>query len=89
MIRFLKALASFISLSLLLVIAPAHSYDLKPIVIQLSPNGSGASQNLLITNTHDVPIAIEVRAYARQQNPDGTETRTPEDDDIIISPPQW
>ncbi|MFC4290944.1 fimbria/pilus periplasmic chaperone [Sphingorhabdus arenilitoris] len=88
MIRSIKALVAFISLAMVMITPPAYSYDLKPIVIQLSPNGSGTSQNLLITNTHEVPIAIEVRAYSRKQNPDGTETREPEDDDILISPPQ-
>jgi fimbrial chaperone protein len=68
--------------------SPLSGYDLKPIVIQLSPTGTGASQNVLITNTHNVPIAIEVRAYKRSQRPDGTEERVAEDEDLIISPPQ-
>jgi fimbrial chaperone protein len=76
-------LASFFMLA-----SPLRSYDLKPIVIQLSPTGSGSSQNVLITNTHKVPIAIEVRAYKRSQKPDGTEERVAEEEDLIISPPQ-
>jgi fimbrial chaperone protein len=68
--------------------APAHAYDMKPIIIQLAPKGAGASQSVVITNSHDVPIAIELRAYTRTQKPDGTEDRTPEDRDILITPPQ-
>lgn len=67
---------------------PASAYDVRPIVIQLSPSGPGASDTVVITNSHDEPIAIEVRAYRRSQNPDGTDERTPEDTDIIITPPQ-
>ncbi|MEH6660436.1 MAG: fimbria/pilus periplasmic chaperone [Parasphingorhabdus sp.] len=88
MLNFLKC-ASFVLLAATLVaLTPAFGYDMKPIVIQLAPNGAGATQSVVLTNTHDVPIAIEVRAYTRAQNPDGTESRTPEDDDLIITPPQ-
>lgn len=81
--RIVLLAASFFALA-----SPLRSYDLKPIVIQLSPTGAGASQNVLITNTHNVPIAIEVRTYKRSQRPDGTEDRVAEDEDLIISPPQ-
>lgn len=64
------------------------AYDLSPIVIQLAPSGAGSSDTVVITNSHAVPIAIEVRAYRREQNPDGTDRRVPEDNDIIITPPQ-
>lgn len=66
----------------------ARAYDVRPIVIQLSPEGAGSTQSVIITNSHDEPIAIEVRAYHREQNPDGSEVRKPEDQDIIITPPQ-
>ena len=67
---------------------PAGAYDLKPIVMQLQPTGARAAQTAVITNTHAVPIAIEVKAFRRKQNADGTDTRTPDDDNVIISPPQ-
>lgn len=71
------------------VLAPrASAYDLQPIVIQLAPSGAGSSGTVVITNSHDEPIAIEVRAYRRSQNPDGTDERTPENENIIITPPQ-
>jgi len=88
MLNFFKRAVLILPLAMLIVLTPAHSYDMKPIIIQLSPTGSGATQSVILTNTHDVPIAIEVRAYTRVQNPDGTETRNPEDDDLIITPPQ-
>ena len=67
---------------------PASAYDLQPIVIQLTPAGSGSSQTMTITNTHQVPIAIEVKAYKRDQRPDGTDQLTLDDEDLIIFPPQ-
>ncbi|MEO9599547.1 fimbria/pilus periplasmic chaperone [Parasphingorhabdus sp.] len=88
MSNFLKLVALFVTAAMLVALTPAFSYDMKPIVIQLAPTGAGATQSVVLTNTHDVPIAIEVRAYTRAQNPDGTENRAPEDDDLIITPPQ-
>ena len=66
----------------------AFAYDLRPIIIQLAPSGGGSSGTVIITNSHEVPIAIEARAYRRIQNPDGTEELVPEDEDLIITPPQ-
>ena len=67
---------------------PLHAYDLKPLVIQLTPTGSGATQTVVITNTHTVPIAIEVELYQRVQNPDGTDRLTVEENDLLVTPPQ-
>lgn len=66
----------------------ALAYNLQPIVVQLNPAGSGSSQMLTLTNTHEVPIAIEVKAFRREQQPDGTDILVPEDEDLIVYPPQ-
>lgn len=68
--------------------ASALAYDLKPMVVQLKPSGAGSSATAVITNTHEVPIAVEVHAFNREQLPDGTDKLTPEDSDIIVTPPQ-
>lgn len=83
-----KRLAALMALAALICSANAAAYDLRPIVVQLSPTGAGSSQTLVITNSHEVPIAIEVRAYQRQQMPSGEDTLTPEDEDLLIYPPQ-
>lgn len=67
---------------------PVAAYDLQPIVIQLTPAGAGSSQTMTITNTHEVPIAIEVKAYKREQRPDGTDELTLDEEDLIVFPPQ-
>ena len=69
-------------------IAPLGAYDLTPIVVQLRPTGAGAAQQMTITNSHDQPIAIEVKAFRREQLPDGTDRLTPETQDLLITPPQ-
>jgi fimbrial chaperone protein len=74
--------------ALLASTVPSNAYDLKPILIQLAPSGTGAAQSMIITNTHDEPIAIEIKAYKRSQNLDGSDSREPEENDLIISPPQ-
>lgn len=83
-----KRLAALMALAALMWSATAAAYDLKPIVVQLSPTGAGSGQTLVITNSHDVPIAIEVRAYRRQQMPNGEDILTPEEEDLLIYPPQ-
>lgn len=65
-----------------------HAYELEPIVVQLAPAGNGSVQSMTVTNTHDVPIAIEVAVYRREQNVDGTEEREEELEDILLTPPQ-
>jgi fimbrial chaperone protein len=74
--------------ALLASTVPSNAYDLKPILIQLAPSGTGAAQSMIITNTHDEPIAIEIKAYKRSQNLDGSDSREPEENDLIISPPK-
>ncbi len=67
---------------------PLKAYELRPIVIELRPSGSGSSATMIITNSHSVPIAIEISAFRREQNADGSDTLTLEEDDLIVGPPQ-
>ncbi|WP_374408437.1 molecular chaperone [Pelagerythrobacter sp.] len=86
--RFLKLCLAAAVWSAVAIPPPALAYNLQPIVVQLSPAGAGSSQMLTLTNTHEVPIAIEVKAYRREQQPDGTDRLVPEEEDLIIYPPQ-
>lgn len=70
------------------LVAPAQAYDLSPLVVQLDPSGPGAAGSVLITNSHTVPIAIEIKLYQRLQQPDGSDVLTPEKGDIVVVPPQ-
>ena len=85
----LKAFATLAAASALIAPAQqANAYDLTPIVVQLKPSGPGSSQTMVVTNSHDVPIAIEVQAFERIQLPTGEDQLEPEDDDLIVYPPQ-
>lgn len=83
-------LAIAIAITTLAVVLPdrADAYDLKPMVVQLKPSGAGSAATGIITNTHEVPIAIEIHAYRREQQPDGADKLLPEDKDLIVTPPQ-
>jgi len=86
--RWVELSAAVALWSTVVIPPPALAYNLQPIVLQLSPDGAGSSQMLTLTNTHEVPIAIEVKAFRREQQPDGTDVLVPEDEDLIIYPPQ-
>ena len=83
-----RSIALLFTLVLGLTSATAYAYDLQPIVIQLTPAGAGSSQTMTIINTHQVPIAIEVKAFKREQRPDGSDDLTLDEEDLIIFPPQ-
>lgn len=83
-----RSIALLSALVLGLATVPVAAYDLQPIVIQLTPAGAGSSQTMTITNTHPVPIAIEVKAYKRNQRPDGSDELTLDEEDLIVFPPQ-
>lgn len=66
----------------------AYAYDVKPMVVQLASSGPQSTTTMVITNTHEVPIAIELHAFRREQNPDGTDKLTKDEADLIMTPPQ-
>ena len=75
-------------MALLMSAGPSSAYEVNPMVIELRPTGQGSSASGVITNSHDVPIAIEIQVFARTQKPDGSDDLVPENDDIIVTPPQ-
>jgi len=68
--------------------APLSAYEVNPMVMELRPTGQGSSASGVITNSHDVPIAVEIQVFARTQNPDGSDILVAENDDVIVTPPQ-
>lgn len=75
-------------MALLISAGPSSAYEVNPMVIELRPSGQGSSASGVITNSHDVPIAIEIQIFSRTQNPDGSDDLVPENEDIIVTPPQ-
>ncbi|MET4697488.1 fimbrial chaperone protein [Constrictibacter sp. MBR-5] len=66
----------------------ASAFRVAPMVYELAPSGSGTSQVIRVENTDDQPITLEILVNRRSIAPDGTEQRTPAEDDFIVFPPQ-
>ena len=58
------------------------------MISTVTPSGSGASFRLMIRNTDAMPITLEIDPYRVTVDDQGNATRTPEDADIILFPPQ-
>lgn len=71
-----------------LTVNPALAVRVQPMAYDLTPSGTGASKDLRVENTSDKPMPVELKVERRQILPDGSETRTPAEDDFLIFPPQ-
>ncbi|QNE32428.1 molecular chaperone [Sphingomonas sp. NBWT7] len=60
----------------------------QPMSYDLSTAGNGARKDLRVENTSATPAAVEIRVERREVQPDGSDKRTPADDDFLIFPPQ-
>ena len=80
------ALSAFFVLASLIA-PPAHAYKVSPLIMTLEPVGDGSKQDILITNTHDFPLTLEISATERSVADDGSETETDASADWIIFPP--
>ena len=60
----------------------------QPMSYDLTPNGGTTKQDLRVENTSSTPTPVEMRVELREILPDGTDKRTPAEDDFLIFPPQ-
>jgi len=88
----LNSLRPFVSLAMLGLAASVGTANagvrVNPMSYDLQPSGSKARQDLRVENTSATPTAVEVRVERREIEPDGTDKRSPADDDFLIFPPQ-
>lgn len=78
-----------IAAAMLFAASPAHAgVRVEPMSYDLSPSGTGARQDLRVENTSAQPTPVDVFVERREILPDGSEKRTPADDDFLIFPPQ-
>lgn len=68
--------------------APTLAHEVQPMITTVTPSGTGASFRLMIRNTDAMPITLEIDPYRVTVDDQGNATRTPEDADIILFPPQ-
>lgn len=71
-----------------LVTTPAHAMRVSPMVLELSPTGSGASGRIEVQNTTNANLAFETRVTRITFSEDGVATEVPADEDFLIVPPQ-
>lgn len=60
----------------------------QPMSYDMEPTGRGANQDLRVENTGATPVPVELRVERREILPDGSDRRTPADDDFLVFPPQ-
>lgn len=76
------------AVAMVCVAVPAWATRVQPMVYELTPSGSTAEQDVRVENNSDRPLPVELRVERRFVAADGTETRTPAEDDFLIFPPQ-
>lgn len=66
----------------------ALAYRVQPLIVQLAPSGAGSATKLVLSNTEATPITLELTPLAVTVGEDGVAVRVPEDEDILVFPPQ-
>ena len=88
---FNTARAAFLGLAAVACLAsstPVQAHEVQPMIAKVTPSGSGASYRLMIRNTDAVPITLEISPYRVAIDEAGNATRTAEEADVILFPPQ-
>ena len=89
MSKFIKAaIAGLTAAACLASSEPSVAHEVQPMITTVTPSGSGANFRLMIRNTDAMPITLEVSPYRVAVDDAGVATRTAEDADVILFPPQ-
>lgn len=89
MIGSLVRLARPVLLGLMVCSGAANAgVRVNPMSYDLQPSGTKTRQDLRVENTSSTATAVEIRVERREVQPDGTDKRTPADDDFTVFPPQ-
>ncbi len=87
-LRLIGLLRGMMAAFLLMGSAAQAGIRVEPMAYELTPSGSGARQDLRVENTSAQPTPVDIFVHRREILPDGSERRTPADDDFLIFPPQ-
>lgn len=70
-----------------LTVGAGHAATVQPMRFELSPTGVNSRAKVQVTNDSTVPITVEATSWLSAVTPDGSETLSAADDDIIVFPP--
>jgi len=73
---------------LLLTAQDASAYKVSPLHHYLTLTGKGATSSMVITNSHDYPLTVEMTVERRELSGGKVTQDVPADDDFLIFPPQ-
>ena len=59
----------------------AHAIDVTPMVVHITPTGTGAGYRLSVKNTDDQPVTIELQAFRMEVDENGARSLTEEESD--------
>lgn len=68
--------------------ASAQGYQVQPMLTDIPPSGAQSTVRLAIKNTGSVPITLEMEPFRATVSDAGVTTRTPEEKDLLVFPPQ-
>ncbi len=66
----------------------ATAFEFSPIIAQFDPSGPGSARTFIAHNTQQEPVALQIEVFSRSADETGAETRVPDHDNFIITPPQ-
>jgi fimbrial chaperone protein len=69
-------------------VAWGQGYQIQPMLTSIAPSGPGSRTTILIKNTGEVPITLELSPFIATVDVRGLPTRKNEDKDILIYPAQ-
>lgn len=84
----IAACAGLLACAVLGPVGLASAHEVQPMIATVSPSGSNANYRVMIRNTDAMPITLEIAAYRVEVDAEGTAVRTPEDNDVVLFPPQ-
>ena len=76
----LKLFAALMAATVLVSTAlpPAWAIDVTPMVMHITPSGSGSGYRLSIRNTEDQPVTVELQAFRMTVDENGVRTLSDE-----------
>jgi fimbrial chaperone protein len=83
-----KMITAALAAAAILAAAPAMAMSVSPILIDIKPASSSASGQIRVINTAETELPVALSATSATVEPDGTVKTAPDDDDLLLFPPQ-